>query len=282
MTEVTYENTLLDDAALVEIDVELNADQVNTPGSSEAYFFISRQRQVAAWLVHLFTASGGICSLFAILAIHDREFIQAFWLMGVAIIIDSIDGLFAREVKVKTVTPNIDGALLDNIIDYVSYVTVPAFFLLIGDLMPYGLRGVSASIVMLTSAYQFTQHDAKTRDHFFKGFPSYWNIVVFYLFFWQTGQWTNFAILSILAALIFIPIKYVYPSRLEYLTESATLRRAMLIATLIWGVATLGLIWVYPGTSRPLVLLSSGYVVLYVAISLYRTFFPIPVADEAP
>src|SRR6185437_17085365 len=96
--------------------------------------------------------------------------------------------------------------------------------------------------ITFSSAYQFTQVDAKTSDHFFKGFPSYWNIAVFYLFFWQMEKWTNASILLILALLSFVPIKYVYPSRLEYLAKSDLLRIAMLLATICWGLSTAGLL----------------------------------------
>jgi phosphatidylcholine synthase len=127
----------------------------------------------------------------------------------------------------------------------------------------------------LASAYQFTQPEAKTKDHFFKGFPSYWNIVVFYLFFWQMSPWVNLAIVLILVVLVFVPIKYVYPSRLDYLSRNLWLQWAMLIATLLWGAATAAMLWLYPRTNQFLIMLSMGYVIFYVLISLYRTFVPL-------
>ena len=242
----------------------------------ESTFFISRQRRVAAWLVHLFTASGAIFGLLTLYAIHQREFLVAFWLMGGAIIVDSVDGILARRANTKEAAPKIDGALLDNLLDYVNYAMAPAFFFIVNDnLLPAKWRIIGASVIVLVSAYQFTQPEAKTKDHFFKGFPSYWNIVVFYLFFWQTSPQVNLIIVFILALLTFVPIKYVYPSRLDYLTRSQWLRRAMLTATILWGVATAALLWIYPGTNPILVSLSIGYAVFYVLISLYRTFVPI-------
>lgn len=232
-------------------------------------------RRVAAWLVHLFTASGAVFGLFALSAIHRQQFILAFWLMAATIIIDSVDGVLARRTMARVIAPQIDGALLDNIVDYLNYVIVPAFFLIESDMLPGVWRFVGAALVVLASAYQFTQYDAKTQDHFFKGFPSYWNIVVFYLFFWQTSPWTNLVTILILAALVFVPIKCVYPSRLEYLTHNRHLRRAMLLATFIWGGATASLIWLYPKTNRVLVVLSMGYMVLYILVSLYRTLVPL-------
>ena len=170
---------------------------------SESLF--SRQRRVGAWLVHLFTASGAVIGLFTYFFIHHGEYIAAFWLMGAAILIDGIDGMFARWARTKEAAAKIDGELLDNIIDYSNYVMAPAFFLLVGGLLPQGWNYLGPSLVVLASAYQFSQPDAKTEDHFFKGFPSYWNIVVFYLFFWQTSPRTNMIIVLVLVVLVFVP-----------------------------------------------------------------------------
>lgn len=241
----------------------------------EIAIFISRRRRVAAWLVHLFTASGAVLGLLTLSAIHHQRFLLAFWLIGAAIIVDAVDGVLARRAMTKVAAPTVDGGLLDNLIDYLNYVIAPAFFLLEGGLLPAGWKFVGASLVVLASAYQFTQPEAKTKDHFFKGFPSYWNIVVFYLFFWQTSPSTNLIIILVLAVLVFVPIKYVYPSRLEFLTRNPWLRRAMLMATVLWGLATAALLWLYPDTNRILVVLSIGYAIFYALISFYRTFVPL-------
>ena len=235
---------------------------------------VSWQRIVIAWLVHIFTASSAVLGLLALGAIQQEKFTIAFWLMGGTIAIDSVDGLIARWAKVKMLTPQIDGALLDNMVDYFTYVIVPAFFLMQSHLLSASWRYIAPSLIIFASAYQFSQSDAKTEDHFFKGFPSYWNIVVFYLFIWQLSPWFNLICLLTLVVLIFVPIKYVYPSRLDYLTPNPLLRRAMFIATLVWGFATLPLIWLYPETNRLLVGISMGYGVLYTVVSLYRTFVP--------
>jgi phosphatidylcholine synthase len=242
----------------------------------DSTFFISRQRRIAAWLVHLFTASGAVFGLLTLYAIHHTQFLLAFWLMAGAVLVDSVDGILARRAKTKVAAPKVDGGLLDNLLDYVNYAMAPAFFLVVNDtLLPANWRIVGACLIVLVSAYQFTQPEAKTDDHFFKGFPSYWNIVVFYLFFWQTSPYLNLIIIISLAILTFIPIKYVYPSRLDYLTQSRWLRRAMLSATILWGIATAALLWIYPKTNPLLVALSIGYALFYVLISLYRTFVPV-------
>lgn len=231
--------------------------------------------RVSAWLVHIFTASGAFMGLLAIMAIHNQNFLHAFWLMGGTILIDAIDGFFARGLSVREVVPEIDGALLDNIVDFFTYTLVPCFMLLVADILPVWLRVPAVLTITLSSAYQFTHIEAKTHDHFFRGFPSYWNIVTFYLFFWQMPHWGNGLIVFLLAFLSFVPIKYVYPSRLDYLTHSRLLRIAMLFMTTLWGAATAGLLWMYPKTHPLLVLFSIGYLVLYVMISLYRTQVPL-------
>jgi phosphatidylcholine synthase len=240
--------------------------------------FFTRSQRAAAWFVHLFTASGAVFGLFALWAIHIENFIGAFWLMGAALIIDGLDGLLARRFRAKEAAPKIDGELLDNMIDYFNYVLVPAFFLLVAGLLPWGWSFVGAGVIVLASAYQFTQPQAKTDDHFFKGFPSYWNIVVFYLFFWQLSPWANLFIILLLAVLVFVPIKYVYPSRLEYLTTNRWLRAGVLLGAVLWGIATAGMLLAYP-ESRPLFAgVSIGYAIVYVLMSIYRTLVPV---DEA-
>lgn len=236
---------------------------------------VSLTRRLIGWAIHAFTASGACLGLLALLSIYQNNFLQALWLMTGAILIDAVDGMFARMVRIKEAAPQIDGALLDNIVDFFNYTLVPCFFLLVTNLLPESLRVLCVMIITFSSAYQFTQVDAKTSDHFFKGFPSYWNIAVFYLFFWQLSPLTNMIILMSLAVLSFVPTKYVYPSRLDYLTNNEFLRFSMVLITVLWGAATSWLLWVYPETNHFLVAISLGYMVLYVGISWYRTFVPL-------
>ncbi|VVC74885.1 Phosphatidylcholine synthase [Aquicella siphonis] len=236
---------------------------------------VSLIQRSTGWLIHAFTASGACVGLLALLAIHQQNLLLALWLMGAAILIDAVDGMFARMVKIKEAVPEVDGALLDNIVDFFTYTLVPCFFLLVTNLLPEYWRVVCVMVITFSSAYQFTQVDAKTMDHFFKGFPSYWNIAVFYLFFWQMSPLTNMIILLSLAILSFVPIKYVYPSRLDYLTDNKFLRLGMVMITILWGAATTGLLWLYPQSNHLLVAMSVGYCLLYFGISLYRTWIPL-------
>lgn len=219
--------------------------------------------EVIAWSVHLITASGVIWGLLAIISIIQHDWLQAFVWMVTAVFIDGVDGTLARRFKVKGLTPGFDGALLDNIVDYQNYVLVPALFLYEAGLLPGSVMVIGLAAVLLSSAYQFCQTDAKTDDHTFKGFPSYWNIAVFYFFFLDMPEWLIFIFIIVLAILVFVPVKYIYPSRM------AQYRRVTLAATAVWAVIWAIILLQYPNPSPVLLWLSTLYLFYYVGLSLY-------------
>lgn len=231
---------------------------------------------IAAWVVHLFTASAAALGVLTLAKTHQHEYVFALWLMGITVFIDAVDGTFARLVHVKSILPKIDGALLDNIVDYLNYVITPCFFLLVKpNMLPPNYALFIISIITITSAYQFCQSDAKTADHFFKGFPCYWNIAVFYMFIFNTSAQVNAILLTLFSLLIFIPIKYVYPSRLDYLTKSKPLKILMHICSAVYGVSSACLLLFYPDTNKIFLGLSLGYVMMYLFLSFYRTLYPL-------
>lgn len=232
-------------------------------------------QRLLAWSVHLITASGAVFGLFALHAISAGNWLPAFWLMGAAVVVDGIDGTLARRFGTKQLAAKVDGAMLDNIVDFLNYVIVPAFFLLESDLLPPLFRMPVAGLIALCSAYQFCQIDAKTEDHFFKGFPSYWNIVVFYLFLWQLQPLYNALILLALCVMVFVPIKYIYPSRMEYLTEKQVLRMGMLLLTLLWGVGSTWLLLQYPRPQQQITIFLIAYMIVYMGASIYRQIVPL-------
>ncbi|MBA2651573.1 MAG: CDP-alcohol phosphatidyltransferase family protein [Tatlockia sp.] len=230
---------------------------------------------LVAWAVHAFTASAACFGILTLISIYQHDYVQALWFMAIAVVIDAVDGTLARLVRVKSVLPNIDGALLDNIVDYLNYVITPCFFLFVkSDMLPPHFLLVIIIAITITSSYQFCQADAKTADHFFKGFPCYWNIAVFYMFIFDTSMYTNALILSVLCILIFVPIKYVYPSRLDYLTESTPLKIMMHSFSLIYGISSAVILWNYPHRDSFWLALSIGYIVMYLSLSLFRTCSP--------
>ena len=141
----------------------------------------------SAWLVHLYTASGALAAFFGTLAVFDGRYRLALLWMVAATVVDATDGLLARGARVKERLPAFDGARLDDIVDYLTFVFLPVLFLFRSGALPAGWGGGIASVVLLSSAYGFAAADAKTNDHFFTGFPSYWNIVALYLHIGGSG-----------------------------------------------------------------------------------------------
>ncbi len=219
-------------------------------------------RSVLAWGVHLFTATGAVWGLLAIAAIFDGDYKMTIVWMIVAMLVDGFDGMLARWADVKKYATGIDGALLDNILDYLNYVLVPAVFIIQTDFLPAPVKWFTACLILLTSAYQFTQTDAKTDDHHFKGFPSYWNVAALYMLLMNLPQWVNFGFLMLFNVLVFIPIKYIYPSRNSYL------RQLTLVLTYLYGAIGIWGLLLYPNQPGWVVWVSFVYVVYYLALSL--------------
>src|SRR5215470_2653814 len=171
-------------------------------------------RLLGAWLVHLYTASSAVFGLWAVVACFRGQFHLANYLMMLTMVIDSTDGALARLVDVRGQIPWFDGRRLDDICDYFTYVLVPAVFLVAAGMLP---SGYWAAVPVLTSAYGFSQDKAKTDDYFFLGWPSYWNVAVMYL--WLLGSPPNVVLAWVLGlgAAIFVPLKYIYPSRTRVL-----------------------------------------------------------------
>ena len=236
--------------------------------SDETAWVYSKREKLLAWSAHLFTATGALWGLLSLLAITNQEWIQAFVWMAIAILVDSFDGFLARRVRVKTVLPEFDGALLDNMVDYLNYVFVPAFFLSQTDMLPQSFNILGAGLILFASSYQFCQNDAKTEDHYFKGFPSYWNIMVYYLFLLGLNPWVNFAVVAVLTALVFVPIKYIYPSRTS-MHQGLTL-----VLSALWAIANIVIVATYPNHAAWLVWASLLFGLYYVGMSVYQMFAP--------
>jgi len=220
-----------------------------------------------AWLVHLFTASGLVLAFLAAASIFEHDYRAGFFFLALQILVDAVDGVLARRARVSERIPWFDGAKLDDITDYLTYVFVPALFVWRALIVPDGWEIPVAAAMLLSSAYGFNRTDAKTRDHFFTGFPSYWNIVVFYLWVAQWPVTVNAAILLALAILVFVPIRYVYPSRTPVLMTLTNVLGA------IWAVLMVLMLWRHPDVSRPLFLASLAFPVYYAGLSLWLSFW---------
>lgn len=214
-----------------------------------------------AWCVHAYTASGAIMGLAGVIAVTAGDYRQAFAWMFLATFVDGTDGVLARRARVKERTPEFDGARLDDIVDYLTFVFLPAFLLVHAGLLPAPARLAVASAMLLSSAYGFASLDAKTSDHYFTGFPSYWNIVALYIAVLGLAPWINAAIVVALAAMVFVRIGYVYPSR------TPTLRLTTLALMVAWAVMLVLIIWWMPQPPRALVLASLVFPIYYTVLS---------------
>lgn len=230
-------------------------------GHDAAVVNASPARRLAAWGVHALTATSAPAGVMALLATIDGDVRAAFAWMAYTIIVDSIDGTLARAVGVKVVVPQIDGALLDNIVDYFCWALLPAIFVMLRHLVPAAWEIPVMFAITMSSAFGFANTRAKTSDYFFTGFPSYWNIVVFYLWELAWSPEANAVCFLVLSVLVFVPIKYVYPSRTP---------------TLRWLTNSLGVVWTFvlfyvlftPDAPRWIVTASLAYPLYYLLLSL--------------
>jgi len=170
-----------------------------------------------AWGVHAFTASGAVVATVALLAIATGDFRSAVLLMLVALTIDAVDGSLARRVEVERVLPSVDGRRLDDMVDYINYVLVPAVFLVATGALSHWAWAV---LPVLASAYGFSQSAAKTEDDFFLGFPSYWNVIAIYIWLLEVPPLFATAVVALFTVLVFVPLKYVYPSKMPVLRRT--------------------------------------------------------------
>ncbi len=222
--------------------------------------------KAAAALVHTYTAVGSVLALLMVHYSYEGRVETVLWLFLAAMVVDGTDGFLARHFQVKTVMPGFDGELLDNIVDYITYAFAPMVLLWANGYLPSGwLGGVCAAVPLLASCYQFCRSDAKTEDHFFLGFPSYWNIVAFYVVVVGFGTTTTAVVLGVFAVLVFVPVKYVYPSRTLHLWYLN-----MTMATLWLGAYAL-VTAELPGAPGWLIAVSLIYPVYYTAESLWLT-----------
>ncbi len=187
--------------------------------------------KLAGWSLHLYTASGAVFGLLALFAIQRRSAEEALLWMLVAAVIDSTDGAIARWLDVRRLIPSIDGRRLDDVVDYFTYVVVPIVFLVTLDYLPGHWWLVAPPLI--ASGFGFANTQAKTEDDFFLGFPSYWNVVALYIWLFRLPAPVNGVIVTVLAILVLVPIRYVYPSK------TRPLRPVTVLLCGFWGVQLL-------------------------------------------
>jgi phosphatidylcholine synthase len=199
------------------------------PGLTKA---VSGRPLLLAWAVHAFTASGIVLGWMALLAaIGGRSREALLWLLA-ALLIDAVDGSLARWAKVKERVPRIDGDALDLVIDYVSYVVIPALIIWQLDILPGGLALPLTGAILLSSLYVFARKDMKTADGYFRGFPALWNVVALYFVLIPMQPALAAGIVLILVCLTFAPVHFIHPFR------SRDFRPWAAVISILWAATT--------------------------------------------
>ena len=225
-----------------------------------------------AWRVHIYTGFGAVLAFVAGYGVVHGADRLALGALFVATFVDATDGVLARRARVKEVLPDVDGGRIDDIVDYMTFVLIPMLLLEAAGGLYFATVFPVVGIVLLSSMYGFVAPDAKTADHFFTGFPSYWNIVVLYLLLFRIPPGVNAIVLLVLSALVFVRIGWVYPSR------TATLQKTTLVLGGVWTVLIGAIIWMWPAPPQWIAIASLAFPVYYVVLSLILHARRAPVA----
>ncbi len=174
-------------------------------------------RHIGAFAIHVLTASGAALALIALILATGGHWTMMFACLGLALIVDGVDGPLARALRVKDVLPRWDGAGLDFVVDFTTYVFVPAYAIAASGLLPDGLGVPAAALIVVTGALYFADRSMKTDDNYFRGFPAVWNVIAFYLYVLMPPPWIAAGAIAAHAALTFVPIRFVHPLRVRHL-----------------------------------------------------------------
>jgi phosphatidylcholine synthase len=175
-----------------------------------------RFERYRAFVVHIFTACGAALAFLALILATGGHWAGMFLCLGAALVVDGIDGPLARAFKVAEVVPRWSGETLDLIVDYTTYVFVPAYAIAASGFLPDGLAIPSGIVVVIVGALYFADREMKTRDNYFRGFPAVWNLAAFYLYVLEPPPWAAAAMIAALAILTFVPIRFVHPLRVRH------------------------------------------------------------------
>ena len=192
--------------------------------------------KLSAYSVHAFTGSGAILGFLAIVSILNNDQVGAFLWLGMALLVDGVDGTLARKVGVEEKAPNLDGVILDSIVDFLSYSVIPALMLYWFAMLPSGFEIIGSALIIGVSLYTFINVNMKSDDYYFVGFPACWNIVLLYFFILNTNEWINLIVIFVLSVLTFVPWKFVHPLRVK------SFRNLTIFFTVIWAATTLRLV----------------------------------------
>ncbi len=221
-------------------------------------------KQVRAFSVHLLTAFGAGLALFALFAAAEWRWTEMFAWLALALVIDGIDGILARKLKIADTLPRWSGEALDLVVDFSTYALVPAFALATGAILPQALEIPAAAAIVISSAIYFADRRMKMNDAYFRGFPAAWNLIAFYLFLLRPDPWISFIAVALFVVLTFVPVLFIHPlqvRRLRWLNITLCLAWAGLaIFTLLrdfsppaWtvvGLVAIGIYFLTAGLAR--------------------------------
>ena len=222
--------------------------------------------RIAAWAIHALTAAGAVLALLALVAVESGRAREALvWLLA-ALAVDGVDGTLARHARVSERLPRIDGTALDLVVDYLTYVFVPACFMWRLGAFPPPVAVPLAALILLSALYTFARRDMKTRDGYFRGFPALWNVVALYFYVAGPPPWLAAAGAILLIVMTFAPVHVVHPFRVRDfgMWPPATAS--------VWGLATLSLLLPLDDRSRGVALgVSLAAAATLIAMGLVRT-----------
>ncbi len=236
--------------------------------------------RIKAWSVHAFTAFGSVAALFAVVWISEHQFNLAWAALFLALIIDGVDGTFARKFNVKQVLPFMDGMKIDYAVDILTYAFVPAWFLWEGFILEAGtivpmlpdghLKWIAISIMLMVSMMYYGREGMVSADHYFIGFPVLWNVVIFYMYYVvQAPPIINFWLVIAFSIMHFLPLKFPYPSQanrfLRMYVAAVAIAFAINIALVVinfMGLDSMALRW-----------LSIACALFFLVMTVYHTYF---------
>jgi phosphatidylcholine synthase len=221
--------------------------------------------RVRAFTVHIFTATGAALALLALILGTGGHWAAMFLCLGLALVVDGVDGPIARAFDIQNVLPRWSGDTLDLVVDYTTYVFVPAYAIAASGLLPQVLSIPAGILVVISGALYFADREMKTQDNYFRGFPAVWNLAAFYLYLLEPPEWAAAVAIAILAGLSFAPIKFLHPLRVQHWR---TLNIALLV---LW--AALAFVAIVQNLSPgPYVTVPLSVIAIYFfAVGLLRT-----------
>jgi len=215
--------------------------------------------KLRAWLVHAYTALGGLFGVAALIFVGEGQIREAFLMLVIQNIIDSTDGILARKFNVRKYLPEFDGSMLDNVIDILTYARIPILIISSQDLIE---NKIFLLFPAIGAMYAYGQSNMKTEDGFFMGFPTYWNVVAMYMWWLEPSETLSSIILVVLGVLSFVPTRYLHPSKNDFMW------RTFWILNAVWFITTTYLL-LQEDPNRNLIIATLAYPLFYMFVSFY-------------